>query len=74
MAFPQSVKDAVKRRSGGRCECRRNACSHSGRCTKGGVEYNHIKPQRTGGSDTLANCELLYAQCHKNTRSYGVHK
>lgn len=74
MAFPQSVKDAAMKRAGRRCECKRSACNHSGRCTKGGVEFNHIKSQRAGGGDTLANCEVLCVQCHKNTKSYGVHK
>ena len=73
MALPQTVKDAAIKRAGGKCECRRSTCSHSGRCTKSGVEYNHKKSQRTGGSDTLANCEVLCVQCHKNTKSYGAH-
>ncbi len=73
MPFPQSVKDAVKKRSGGRCECRRSICPHSGRCTARAAEFNHKQSQRSGGSDTPANCEHLCESCHRRTRSYGAH-
>jgi 5-methylcytosine-specific restriction endonuclease McrA len=75
MAFPQSVKDAAKKRSGGRCECTRvrhtNDASHSGRCPKSGVEYHHKVSVKAGGADTLANCEHLCRACHQGTESYG---
>lgn len=74
MAFSQSVKDAVKKRSGGRCECTRKSCAnHNGRCSSRGAEYNHIVSVLAGGHDGLSNCELLCATCHQNTRSYGRH-
>ncbi len=75
MAFPQSVIDAVWRRSGGKCECTRKLCGHTGRCYKDLTAYNwnahHITAVSLGGDDTLSNCEALCLPCHKNTGSYG---
>jgi 5-methylcytosine-specific restriction protein A len=76
MAFPDWVKDAAFRRSGGRCECRRSSHGHPfGRCsatiTRYGAEFHHITSQAAGGPDTLENCEALCITCHRQTRSYG---
>ncbi|MCL4446508.1 MAG: HNH endonuclease [Actinobacteria bacterium] len=73
MAFPDSVKAAAKKRSGGRCECMRSSHEHAGRCTKKAREYNHIESKKAGGADTLLNCEHLCKACHLGTRSYGAH-
>jgi 5-methylcytosine-specific restriction endonuclease McrA len=73
--FPQSVKDAAYRRAGGRCQCTRWTCGHSGRCNRSlqsGWHAHHITSQEAGGADTLANCEALCVPCHENTRSYGA--
>jgi 5-methylcytosine-specific restriction endonuclease McrA len=77
MAFPDSVKDAAFKRSGGRCECGRT--SHPkhprGRCPTAistqSVDYHHVRSRKAGGPDTLANCEALCRKCHKLTKSYG---
>ncbi len=75
MPFSQAVKDAAFMRAGGRCECRRAACGHFGRCSTTPIihlwEAHHIIAEHAGGSDTLANCEVLCIPCHLNTRSYG---
>jgi hypothetical protein len=72
--FPQNVKDKVKQRSRGRCECKRKTCKkHSGRCNGNATELHHITSVEAGGSSTLKNCEHLCKDCHKNTRSYGSH-
>ena len=75
MEFPDSVKDAAFRRSGGQCECMRSSHSHAGRCkttvTRYSAEYNHVPVDPKIGADTLANCEVLCVTCHKETASYG---
>lgn len=77
MPFPQSVKDSVWRRSGGKCECRRKGHSHSGRCskplTRSTVEYHHVHAESLGGHNGLSNCEALCRACHHGTASYGRH-
>jgi 5-methylcytosine-specific restriction endonuclease McrA len=78
MAFPKSVKDAAFKRSGGYCECKRP--SHpdhpKGRCRTAisslSVDYHHIRSQKAGGPDTLANCEALCRKCHRLTKSFGA--
>ena len=79
MAFSQEIKDAAWRRAGGRCECRRTTCRHTsdytGRCTAPlaayGWDAHHVQSQLASGADTLANCEALCLECHKQTHSYG---
>jgi 5-methylcytosine-specific restriction endonuclease McrA len=77
MAFPDSVKAAAYRRSGGLCECKRTGHGHTGRCAKRltptSGEYHHVTSVAAGGSDTLVNCEYLCTSCHAKTRSYGRH-
>ncbi len=78
MAFPESVKDAAFKRSGGRCECKRSSHSnHTSRCsttiTRHSAEYHHVVSEDAGGPDTLDNCEALCKTCHKQTGSYGGH-
>jgi hypothetical protein len=70
MAFSQEVKDAANRRAGGRCECTRQGCGHSGRCNKE-LRNWHAHHVTAGGPDTLSNCEALCVPCHENTQSYG---
>jgi 5-methylcytosine-specific restriction endonuclease McrA len=73
MAFPKSVTDAAYRRAGGKCECTRSSCGHTGRCNKTLNKWHahHITSVAAGGADTLSNCEALCVDCHENTRSYG---
>ena len=85
MAFSQSVIKQAWDRAGGKCECRRKTCGHGARCNKqlvwenhsegerGAWEAHHVTAVASGGSDTLSNCEILCLDCHKNTRSYGIH-
>lgn len=85
MPFSEDVKLQAWKRAGGRCECKRVSCGHSGRCNKQLVYSNHSEGQRgaweahhvisesNGGSDTLSNCQVLCLDCHKNTKSYGSH-
>ena len=77
MAFSEATKDSAFARSGGRCECKRQAhrAHAGGRCTtilsRLSPEYHHITAQRVGGSDGLSNCEVLCHPCHVLTDSYG---
>lgn len=80
MAFSDSVKQQALLRASGRCECARKEHNHFGflgRCgatlTAGAYEFNHRVSQLAGGSDSLANCEVLCISCHRATRSYGAH-
>ncbi len=80
MAFPDSVIQQAQARSGGRCECKRTAHGHYGRCnnwlcagsrgweTIDGWKAHHIS---AGGLDTLSNCEILCEECQKQTTTYG---
>jgi hypothetical protein len=67
MEFPESVKDAAFRRSGGQCECMRTSHNHAGRCsttvTRNTAEYNHIPVNPKTSTSTLANCEVLCVTC-----------
>jgi 5-methylcytosine-specific restriction endonuclease McrA len=74
MAFPEEVKKAAYNRAGGKCECTRSGCNHSGRCNaslSGGWHAHHIHASSLDGHDGLSNCEALCIPCHKNTQSYG---
>lgn len=75
MAFSTEVTDAAWRRAGGKCECTRQGCRHTGRCnaalTDGKWHAHHRTAQSVGGSDGLSNCEALCIPCHQNTASYG---
>lgn len=81
VAFPQSVIDKAWARAGGRCECRRSSCGHTGRCNKEldpknateGKKWDAHHKVAVGahGADSLDNCEILCITCHQNTRSYG---
>ena len=75
MAFPQSVIDALWRRCGGQCECRRIICGHTGRCNRRLTAHNwhahHVVSVDAGGADTLSNAEALCVPCHQKTQSFG---
>jgi 5-methylcytosine-specific restriction endonuclease McrA len=75
MAFSDEVANAAWRRAGGKCECTRLNCGHSGRCNAALTANNWHAHHRTavvvGGADTLSNCEALCIPCHRKTASYG---
>jgi 5-methylcytosine-specific restriction endonuclease McrA len=79
LAFSEATKDAAYARSGGRCECTRKDGLHQGyprcptRVTRHGAQYHHKTAESVGGSDSLANCEVLCLSCHRATDSYGRH-
>lgn len=65
-AFPESVKRAAWARSGGHCECGAHAIPL--KITK--AEYDHYPvPFSFGGTNTLDNCRVLDANCHRKITS-----
>jgi len=79
MAFSPEIKDQAYARSGGRCECERQNCLHSGRCQvrvkRHGkrAEFHHRHAERLDGPDSLSNCEVLCLGCHRLTVTFGQH-
>ncbi len=65
--FPDDVKEAAFRRANGRCEKCNVVLSWAT------AQFHHIKSKLAGGSDTLANCQVLCKPCHEATLSYGRH-
>jgi len=83
-SFPDSVIQQAWKRSGGRCECKRDHWWHRpGRCNQDlveddrgkekatGWEAHHKTAQEKGGPDILSNCEILCQRCHKATLTFG---
>jgi len=83
-SFSDEVVRKAWRRSKARCECRRSDHRwHVGHCiqsliwldagkdTAGGWNVHHITPQEKGGEDTVENCEVLCAACHRAVASSG---
>ena len=62
MSIPQSVKQEIHERSGGRCEI----CG-----SIHGLQHHHIVKRSQGGPDTAENIILLCWEHHHGT--YGVH-
>lgn len=83
MPFPESVREAAFRRSGGRCECTlehrgiADVPHHGGRCPatfgrySGNWHAHHKVAEASGGDNTLSNCLVLCLACHHATRTYG---
>ena len=55
--IPQSVRDAVWRRAGGKCE----QCG-----SRLNLEFDHIVPFSKGGSNTYRNVQLLCQDCNRH--------
>lgn len=69
---PQSVRDDIYRRAGGRCECEMIVCSHSGRCSNGLYSPHWDAHHRSANGPAVAsNLIAMCATCHKNTSTYG---
>jgi len=69
----QTLRDAVYRRAGGRCECSMVICGHhTGRCPeplRGEWELHRLT---AGEPYTLGNVVGMCQSCHRNMPSYGV--
>lgn len=76
MTFPQTIRDEAYTRSQGRCECVRphtdvfGAPHHGGHCTAKFASSDqwhagYKVATKTGGLDTVANCEVLCMPCQE---------
>lgn len=66
-----AIRDEVRKRAGGRCECTMTTCGHRGRCNailRGEWEMHR---RTAGGPYTLGNITAMCQTCHRNTRTYG---
>ncbi|MHB9053507.1 MAG: HNH endonuclease [Thermoleophilia bacterium] len=67
-----SIREDVKKRAGGKCECKMKGCSHhNGRCNailRGEWEVHRVT---AGGPYNLSNVIALCQRCHRKTPSYG---
>lgn len=61
--WPQSVRDAVRRRSGGRCEIGVAGC-------RGKADQVHHRQRRMPGNSTLDNALNVCASCHEYAHSH----
>lgn len=80
MPFSDDVISQAWNRSGGKCECERTTY-HLSRCNKplnftrrgveslDGWEALHTVPEEKGGSNTLANCEIVCIFCYSRILS-----
>lgn len=73
--FPDSVTEEAFEHAGGRCECTRLGHGHTRRCTTTfwgrqsmDCRFHHIN---SFGPPVLSNCEVLCADCHRQTYSWG---
>ncbi len=73
MAFSMTVQIQAMNRAKSRCECKRLLHFHAGNCCGGRnrLEFHHILAESKGGSNSLANCEVLCRKCHELTPSFG---
>ncbi len=73
MAVSKEIRQRLRIRAGGRCECVMLVCKHhSGRCSHTLSAPSWDAHHRVaGGPDDLGNLIAMCATCHKNTRTYG---
>jgi hypothetical protein len=65
----EAIRDAVRSRAGGRCECSSDECAHhDGRC---GVQLRtlwDVHKKNPEGSFNMVNLEAFCVRCHRNAR------
>jgi len=59
-APPETLRDAVVRRAGQRCEY----CQLSAQLQVGGFELDHVRPRSRGGQTDMANMALACPHCN----------
>ncbi len=64
-----AIRDAVRSRAGGRCQCLDDGCAHhEDRC---GVQLGSrwdVRKKKADASFSLWNLEALCVRCHRNAR------
>ena len=75
MAFSESVKLAAWKKAGGECEkCGKELVwQNHQEGERGAWEAHHKTSVASGGGDNVSNCMILCLDCHKKTRTYGLH-
>jgi hypothetical protein len=68
LTFSEPVKQAVRQRARGKCECARNTCPHYGPCKAPGTEFHQKLATVTEGEETRA-CQLLCKACHQQAHA-----
>jgi hypothetical protein len=64
LTISESVKQAVRQRARGTCECTRNSCPHYGPCKARGTEYHQNRSTFADGEEMRA-VQLLCKSCHE---------
>lgn len=64
--FPPNVREAVLRRSGGRCEAKADLSG----CTDRVEHYHHRKLRSQGGLGTKVNCLGVCGPCHTHIHAH----
>lgn len=71
----ETLRSAVYRRAGGRCECTMLICEHhSGQCPEALSGEWELHRLTAAGGNVLENVIGLCQRCHRNTPSYGVER
>ena len=63
LEFSKAIKLQAWRRARGRCEG--EDCPNGGELYGRRPEYDHKKPATMGGDNSLANCVVYCAECHR---------
>jgi len=65
----EAIRDAVRSRAGGRCECAYDGCAHhEGRC---GLQLGSrwdVHRKNPEGAFNMLNLEAMCVRCHRNAR------
>ena len=71
-AEEEAIRDAVRSRAGGRCECTSGDCAHhSGRCSVQLGSRWDVRKKNPKRPFNVLNLEGLCVRCHRNARVRG---
>jgi len=65
------LREDVRERAGGRCECTMTTCGHRGRCKAMLRGEWELHRRSAGGPYTMSNVVGMCQMCHRNTRTFG---
>ena len=72
MPASQQLREDVRQRAGGQCECTMTTCSHhTRRCNAVLRGPWEVHRRAAGGEFSLSNVIGMCQTCHRNTRTYG---
>jgi 5-methylcytosine-specific restriction endonuclease McrA len=65
MSFPENIKEQALKNADNKCEkCKTPVTMKTSHA-------HHKLSVKSGGADTLSNCQILCKPCHVNTTDYG---